>query len=102
LRSFSVPVAFRVSENAPSRPRSWYSSLVRTTLGWPRPRSGFLVLRVVREPHYPPGLVWAELSRCEDLLESEQQDVTVATREDVLRLVGDWLDGFLTRPDVDR
>lgn len=72
---------------------------MRTTLCWPRPRSGFLVLRVVREPHYPPGLVWAELSRCEDLLESERQAVTVATREEVLHLVGDWLDDFLIRPD---
>jgi len=55
----------------------------------------------VREPHYPPGLVRAELSRCEDLLEPERQDVAVATRDEVLHLVGDWLDGFLTRPDVD-
>jgi len=60
-----------------------------------------LVLRVVREPHYPPGLVRAELSRSEDLLEPERQDVAVATRDEVLHLVGDWLDGFLTRPDVD-
>lgn len=72
---------------------------MQTTLCWPRPRSAFLVLRVVREPHYPPGLVWAELSRCEDLLESERQDVIIASREEVLRLVSNWLDGFLIRPD---